>query len=139
MPLRTCTECVFEVEPGWADETGYDYDNGDVRVVLGPICPASAFPGKIDKLVETFRLSAPDYELVERRAVDRPAPGAELLAHRIGGTINRFELSIFWPIGDSIWAFRVRTPRGSDPIGWSVAESFVASYQRHPPIEARDV
>jgi hypothetical protein len=134
--LHTCTECVFEIDDGWVDDTGYVYTHGDVDVRCGPLCPVSAFYGKVDKAIETFRLGAPEYELVERRALDRPARGAEFLAHRVGGTIDRFEVSIFWPIDETIWVFRVRCPRATEQDGWRVAESFLETYEPNPPIEA---
>ncbi|NUP12613.1 MAG: hypothetical protein HOW73_41745 [Polyangiaceae bacterium] len=134
--IRTCTECVFEVDDDWVDETGYVYENGDVHVVIGPMCAVEAFTGKVDKAIETFRLGAPEYEVVERRSLDRPAPGAQFLAHRVGGSVNRFELSVFWPIAGTMWVFRVRSPRASEQIAWTVAESFLASYQPNQPIEA---
>lgn len=138
MTLRTCTECVFEIEPEWVDDTGYVYTDGDVNVVIGPLCAMAAWPGKVDKAVETFNQSAPEYEVVERQAVDRPAPGAELLAHRVGGEVDRFELSIFWPLGETMWVFRVRAPRTSEQLCWRVAESFVDTYEPIKPIEALD-
>jgi hypothetical protein len=136
MALHTCTECVFDVEDGWVDDTGYSFENGSLSVVMGPYVAKVKWPGKLDQAVETFRLATPEYELVERRVETRPVAGSDLLAHRIGGPIDRFELNVFWPLGDMIWAFRVRAPRASEELCWQTAERFLDSYEPIDPAEA---
>lgn len=136
MTLHTCSECVFEVDSDWIDDTGYVYEHGDVRVVTGPFCLLATWPGKLDKAAEHFRLAVPDYELVERRVVDRPVPGAELFAHRVGGSIGRFEVSVFWPLGETIWVFRARAPLASEDLCWRATESFLETYEPTEPMEA---
>lgn len=132
--MRTChtTECIFEVADDWIDDTGYTYDHGDVRVVAGPFAPVSEWRRKVDEALEKFRLSVPAYELLERRPIDRPAPGAEVVALKVGGTMKVFELSIFWPIGETVWVFRAKGPQAVEDSCREAAESFLETYQ---PVE----
>jgi hypothetical protein len=134
--LHNCSECVFPVDDGWVDDTGYVFQNGKVRVVMGPFCPIARWAGKLEKAAEHFRVAAPAYELVDWRPVDRPTAGAELFAHRFGGILNCFELSVFWPIGESMWVFRATAPIADEEFCWRSAEKFLQSYQPIEPIEA---
>lgn len=129
--MRTChaTECVFPVEDHWVDHTGYTYQASEVNVVIGPFGPRNGWREKVDEALERFRLSVPAYELVERRPIDRPAPSAELIAHKVGGQLALFELSIFWPIGETVWVFRSRGPQTMEDPCREAAASFLETYQ----------
>jgi len=83
----------------------------------------------VAEALETFRLSVPAFELLERTALDKPAPGAELIALSVGGNLDVFELSIFWPIGDRYWVFRARGPRALEEPCREAANSFLETYQ----------
>jgi len=136
MTLHTCTECVFDVDADWVDGTAYAYANGDVRVTTGRFTSRSDWAGKLDKAIETFGRGAAKYELVERTRLERPAPGAEILAHRFGGNLNRFELNLFWPLDDDIWVCRVRGPWDSEDVCRQVIDRFIETYEPVGEIEA---
>ena len=136
MTLHTCTECVYDVEPGWVDGTGYIYTNGAIRLTLGVCVPMAKWPGTIDRAIDTFRVSTPGYEVVARGPVDGPVPGAEVLAHRFGGELNRFELNLFWPLGDDVWVCRIRGPLDSEDVCRQVLDRFIQTYQPVAPLEA---
>ncbi len=136
MTLHTCSECVFELDSDWVDDTKYTFENGELRVAVGPFVPAASFEGKVDKAIETFRLTMPQYELIERGRIDRPAPGAELLAHRFGGMLSRFELSIFWRVEETVWVMRVRGPWDSEELCRHVVARFLETYEPVSTIEA---
>ncbi len=78
----------------------------------------------------------PQYELIERGRIDRPAPGAELLAHRFGGMLSRFELSIFWRVEETVWVMRVRGPWDSEELCRHVVARFLETYEPVSTIEA---
>lgn len=132
MRLCNATECVFPVDDGWVDHTGYAFQADDMTVVIGPFSPRDGWREKVDEALERFRLSVPAYELVERRPLDKPAPGAELVAHRVGGQLLLFELSIFWPIGETVWVFRAKGPQTTEEPCREAAESFLETYR---PVE----
>ena len=133
MTLHTCSECVFDVEPGWVDDTAYVFDHGELSVLIGPFTPRASYAGKLDKAVQTFRVATAEYELVERSARDKPVGGAEILAHRIGGSVSRFELNLFWPLGETIWVCRVRGPWDSEDACRQVLEHFITTYEPIDP------
>jgi hypothetical protein len=132
MSTYHATECVFEVDGRWLDDTGYTYQAGPVGVVIGPFAPLETWRAKVDEALEKFKLSVPAYELVERRELDRPAPGAELVSMRVGGQLELFELSIFWPIGGKVWVFRSRGPLSAEEACREAAATFLETYQ---PVE----
>ncbi len=129
--MTTChtTECILDIPAGWSDETGYVYTCGGIQVVAGPFAPRDRHAHKVAEALETFRLSVPAYELIERTPLDRPAPNAELIALKVGGNMDVFELSIFWPIGDVVWVFRARGPRALEESCREAAVSFLETYQ----------
>lgn len=133
--MKTCqtTECVFDVDDDWIDETGYVYEAGGMNVVIGPYASRDEWRAKMDEALERFKLSVPAYELVERREIDRPAPGAELVSMRVGGQMSIFEMSIFWPIGDVVWVFRSRGKLEAEASCRETAEGFLETYQ---PVDA---
>lgn len=135
MTLHSCSECIFDVEPGWVEKTGYAFANGAVRVAIGPFTPIAEWAGKLDKAAETFRLSLPEYEFIERSPLDRPAPGAEIFVHRMGGESPRFELNLFWPLGDTIWVFRARGPWDGEELCRHIADRFIETYEIVEPVE----
>jgi hypothetical protein len=119
MTLHSCTECTFDVEAGWVEKTGYSFKNGAVQVTIGPFTPVAEWAGKLDKAAETFRLSL-------------PAPGAEIFVHRMGGKSPRFELSLFWPLRDTIWVFRARGPWDAEEVCREVSDRFIETYEIVP-------
>lgn len=127
------TECLFELEPGWSDETGYVYVDGDVRVVVGPFAPEAEANGKLEQALERFRLAVPSYELLERQQTDSPVRGSELIAHRLGGALGIFEISVFWRLGQMLWVIRAAGPSDAEPRCRAAVSSFCDSYE---PIEA---
>lgn len=136
--LHTCSECIFEVEPGWVEDTGYVFVQGDCRVIIGRYGAASTWAGKLDRAIEAFRLSTPGYQLLERGTIDRPVPGGEMLAHRIGGSVARLEVNLFWPLGDTMWVCRVRGPWDAEELCRDIAERFLESYEPTERIEGDD-
>lgn len=132
MTLHSCTECSFDVEPGWVEKTAYAYKNGALQVTIGPFIALAEWPGKLDKAAETFRLSLPEYEFIERSPLDRPAPGAEIFVHRMGGKTPRFELNLFWPLRDTIWVFRARAPWDAEEVCREVSDRFSETYELAP-------
>lgn len=127
------TECVFELEPGWIDDTGYSYQGGPVTVVIGPYTPVAKFATQLKESLERFRMAVPSYELLEHTTIPRPVAGAELVAHRLGGELSMFELSIFWPLDETMWVFRARGPLDAEEPCKRAAEEFLKTYQ---PVEA---
>lgn len=127
------TECIYEVDDDWVDETRYVYKNGDVVAICEPVSPVAEAKAKIDRALEIFRVSTPDYQLLERRGIDRPVRGAEILTHKIGGE-GAFETAVFWPIGETMWAFRVRGPLADEDGCRQAMDGFLESYE---PVEAQ--
>ena len=125
------TECIYQVDDDWVDETRYLYRSGEVFALCEPVSSVADGKAKIEKAIEIFRLSAPQYELLERRSLERPVRGAELLAHRIGGD-DVFEIAVFWPIDDTMWAFRVRGPLAAEDSCRDTMQGFLESYE---PVE----
>lgn len=133
MATYEATECAFQVDAGWKDQTRYLYQNEEIIVVSEPFASVAETSVAIEKVLERFRVSVPGYELVERRKLDQPGEGAELVAHRLGGPTPRFEIAVFWPIEDTTWSFRVQAPPASEERCRMALESFLQSYQ---PVEA---
>lgn len=133
----TChaTECIFEIDDDWVDDTGYSYQAGEVNVVIGPFAPIHTWRAKVDETLERFKLSVPAYELVERRPIDRPVPQAEMVSMRVRGQTALFELSVFWPIGERMWVFRARGPLATEDDCRAATESFLETYQ---PVDEED-
>lgn len=129
MTLCQATECVFEIPEGFIDDTGYEYERGPVNVVTGPYATLSEWRKKVEDALDKFRTSVPAYELIERRSIEQPVPGAELVVLRVGGSIDVFELSIFWPIGDTMWAFRSRGPQAVEDACREAAQAFLETYE----------
>lgn len=129
------TECMFDVEDDWVDDTGYQYWANGISVVIAPYAMADKYRAKVEEALERFRLSIPSYELVERREIDQPVPGAELVSMRVAAEMQIFEVSIFWPIGDIVWAFRSRGKLEDEPLCREAAEGFLQTYQ---PLEAEE-
>jgi hypothetical protein len=126
---------MFEVEDDWVDDTGYQYHANGINVVIGPYAKVDTYRAKMEEALERFRLSVPAYELVERREIDKPAPGAELVSMRVGAKMSIFEMSIFWPIGDVVWVFRSRGKLDDEAMCREAAEGFLQTYQ---PLEAEE-
>ncbi len=122
------TECVYEVERDWLDRTRYIYELGDLRVLVEPYASAKDAPREIETALQRFRLTVPGYELVQRATTDRPVPDSLVIAHRLGG-LSRFELSVFFRMGDLTWAFRAASPLDQEERCQEVLESFLASFQ----------
>ncbi len=135
MTICEATECVFEYPNGWIDDTGYQYDAGEVNVVAGPFATRDTWQRKVDEALEKFRLSVAGYELVERRRIDLPTPSAEIVVLRVGGTTDVFELSIFWPIGEVVWVFRSRGPQSFEVFCRETAQRFLQTYEPVPRLE----
>lgn len=129
MTLCQATECVFEIPEGFVDDTGYEYELGPVNVVTGPYGTLAEWRQKVEIALEKFRTSVPAYELIERRPIEQPVPGAELVVLKVGGSIDVFELSIFWPIGDKVWAFRSRGPQAVEDACREAAQAFLETYE----------
>lgn len=130
--LLHATECDYEVEKTWLDRTQYVYSHGDMRVLIEPFAPMSNAYGMIEEALQRFRLSVPDYELVDRRSLDAPTRGSLLIGHRLGG-LSRFEVSLFFPVADMAWAFRVASPLGQESLCYETLERFLQTFQ---PVEA---
>lgn len=133
MVAHQATECAYEVDADWVDRTRYLYKDGDVVAVSEPFAPVAESAAAIERVLQRFRFSVPGYELLERRRIDHPVPGAELLAHRLGGDVALVEVSVFWPVGDTTWAFRVQGPPSTEARCRAAVESFLETYQ---PVEA---
>lgn len=129
------TECMFEVEDDWVDETGYRYYANGINVSIGPFAKRNDYRAKLEEALEKFKLSVPAYELVERREIDKPAAGAELVSMRVGAQMSIFEMSVFWPIGDVVWVFRSRGKLEDEPLCREATDGFLETYQ---PIEAEE-
>lgn len=127
--LMHATECDYEVDETWVDRTQYVYSHGDMRVLIEPFAPMASAYGRIEEALQRFRVSVPDYELVERRSLDAPTPGSLLIAHRLGG-LSRFEVSLFFPVADMAWAFRVASPLGHEALCYETLERFLQTF--HP-------
>jgi hypothetical protein len=133
MEAHQTTECIFEVPAGWEDKTRYFYRRGNLLANAQELGPAAKAREQMAQGLARLRVAMPGYELVERAAIDRPAKGAELIAQRFGGR-NAFEISVFWPIGEVLWMFRVQGPPSSEDDCREVLESFLQSYE---PLEAK--
>jgi hypothetical protein len=84
MPTYQGTECAYDVDEGWFDRTRYAYADDDVRVIAEPFAPLAEAKSRVDDAIGRFSLSMARYQLIERRAVERPFRG-EIVTHRFGG------------------------------------------------------
>jgi hypothetical protein len=123
------SECSFEIDDGWTDESSYLYVDDAIHVATGRYAARTSWPRKLDEALERFALAAPGYELLERVRSDRPIPGTERVAHRVGGGYPVFEVSLFLPIRDEVWMFRVSGPHHESERCRAALDAFVASYQ----------
>ena len=129
--MRTqTTECSFRVEDDWTDHTAYDFKDGDVQVVIGRFAPTTSWRLRVDEAVERFRTAVPAYQLVERGPHDCPIEGAEIVAHRVGGVMPVFEVSLFWPIDETMWVFRARGPLATESTCMLALTCFTETYER---------
>lgn len=133
MATYEATECAFQVDDSWKDQTRYVYQDEEMLVVSEPFASVAETTTAIETVLGRFRVSVPGYALVERRKLDQPVEGAELVAHRLGGPTPRFEIAVFWPIADTTWSFRVQAPPASEERCRAALESFLQTYQ---PVEA---
>ena len=129
MTTFQATEFAYEIEDGWRDQTRYLYDHGSVRATIEVYSSVQNYPREIEKTMERFRLAVPSYALLERRKLDRPAPGAELFAHRLGGDFTSFEITVFWPVGELMWMFRATGPHAEEDRCREMVETFLDTYQ----------
>jgi hypothetical protein len=128
MDVHQATECIFEVPAGWADKTRYLYRRGDLLAHAQELGPLAKSREQMNRGLERLRVSMPGYQLLERSAMDRPAKDAELVAQRFGSP-HLFEISVFWPIGEMLWMFRVQGPPSSEDLCREAMESFLQSYE----------
>ncbi len=135
MAAYQATECVYEVDADWVDRTRYLYKNGPITVLTELLAPLAEAKPKVQKALDFFRVNMPNYELLERRNIDQPVAGSELIAHRMGvpGDAELFEAAVFFPIGDGMWVFRVQGPLTFEETCRHVLKSFFDSYE---PVEA---
>lgn len=135
MRITETTECSFGVEAGWTDHTAYDFKDGDVQVVIGRFAPADDWRRRVEEALERFRTAVPAYELVERGPYACPIDDAEIVAHRVGGAVPLFEVSLFWPIEATTWVFRARGPVATEPDCMRALTCFAETYE---PSEGHD-
>ena len=129
---KYATECAYEIDASWSDHSQHIYELGPVRVLVERFAPNGAAEASIRAAIERFRTTIPAYELVRYDASDEPTPGALIVAHRLGG-LSRFELSVFFPVGDHTWTFRVSAPLDEEPACQEILEAFLQTFE---PIEA---
>lgn len=135
MAAFNATECVYQVDADWIDRTRYVYKHGAITVLSEPLTTVGEAKAKIQKALDAFQITMPNYQLLERRNLDKPVPGAELFAHRMGNPdeMQVFEIAVFWPVGESMWVFRVQAPLAAEEACRHVMDSFFESYE---PVEA---
>ena len=132
MTFFESSECMYEVESDWIDQTEYVFVDGDVRVATKPFASLSETPGLIDAALERFRASVPRHTLVERRPIDKPGPG-EIIVHKVGGDASHVEIVVHWGIGDLSWMLRASGPLEAEQRCRDIIETFVETYR---PVEA---
>lgn len=133
MRAYRCTECAYEVDERWFDHTRYTYESGEVRVLVEPYCARADGPEQVDAAIARFHHIVPGYTLVERRSSERPAPDSLIVAHRLGGLLARFEIGVFWALGENMWVMRASAPFAEEERCREALQSFLDTYQ---PVEA---
>jgi hypothetical protein len=126
------TECSYEIDERWVDRTRYIYANGRVAALAERFGPVQNAASAIEAGLKRFQTSAPGHQLLERREVSDPAPGASQVMHRFAGPPKIFEAAVFWPLGGELWLFRVQGPWEEEAMCRETLKSFVRSYT---PIE----
>lgn len=131
MPTFQGTECAYDVDDGWVDRTRYAYADDHVRAIAEPFSPTGEAKRRVDEAIQRFTLSMARYELLERRAVERPFRG-EVITHRFGGEVDQFEIAAFFEAVGETWVFRVSGRNHVEDRCRLAFESFIETYQ---PVE----
>lgn len=123
------TECLYVVDEGWVERTRYAYKSGDIVAISEPFAAVAEGRAAIDAALDRFRISTAGYQLLEHQRSSRPVEGAELVAQRFTSPRALFEITLFWPVGDVLWMFRVFGPQDSEPQCREAMAGFLESYE----------
>lgn len=123
------TECLYAVDEGWTERTRYAYKAGDLVAISEPFASVAEGRAAIDAALNRFRISTAGYQLLEHHRLNQPVEGAELVTQRFTSPRTLFEITLFWPVGEVLWMFRVFGPPDTEAQCREAMASFLESYE----------
>ncbi len=131
MTVHQASECAFEVDSTWVDQTRYVYVSGSVRLVFESFGDAADARERVDGALEAFERSMPRHVVLERRPLVTPIRG-ELIAHRMPSDGGLFEMLVYWAIDERCWLCRACGPLDAEDACRRAVERFLETYE---PVE----